>query len=66
MIYIKALEESLCKKAIINFQPLQPGDVLDTHADIKNLKKEYGYEPITSVRDGVCKFAKWFLDYYKV
>ena len=66
MEYIKALEKILEKKAKINFLNRQPGDVLDTHANIDNLKKKFGYMPTTSIIDGVAKFVKWYKHYYQI
>ena len=60
MDYIDALEKALGKKAKINFLPLQPGDVLDTYANVDNLKQKFNYQPKTSVSDGVTKFIKWY------
>jgi UDP-glucuronate 4-epimerase len=66
MDYINALEKALKKKAIINFLPLQPGDVPDTYANVDNLKKKFNYKPSTSVIDGVSKFVKWYKDYFDI
>ena len=66
MDYIYALETNLGKKAIINFLPLQPGDVRDTYANIDNLKKKFNYKPSTSVFDGISKFVKWYKNYYQI
>tara|TARA_Y200000002_G_C22592041_1_gene625661 strand:- start:86 stop:1090 length:1005 start_codon:yes stop_codon:yes gene_type:complete len=65
MDYISALEKILKKKAIINFLPLQPGDVPETFANVDNLNKHLNYKPSTSVIDGISKFVNWYLDYYK-
>ena len=65
MEYIKALEISIGKKAKINFLPLQPGDILDTHASVENLKIQFNYRPSTSVIDGVSKFVEWYKDYFQ-
>ena len=65
MDYIKALEETLDKKAIINFLPLQPGDVPDTYANTDNLKNKFNYKPSTSVIEGVSNFVNWYKDYFK-
>ena len=64
MDYINALEESLKKKAKINFLPLQIGDVPDTYANIDNLKDKFHYKPLTSVSKGVSKFVDWYKSYY--
>jgi len=65
MDYIKALEKTLDKKAIINFLPLQPGDVPDTYANTDNLKNKFNYKPSTSVFEGVSNFVNWYKDYFK-
>ena len=65
MDYIQALEKSLGKKAIINYLPLQPGDVPDTFADTNNLKLKFDYKPSTSVFEGVSNFVKWYKNYYQ-
>ena len=64
MDYIFALEQSLGKKAKINFLPLQPGDVKDTYASIDNLEKKYNYKPLTSISEGINKFVSWYKNYY--
>ena len=66
MDYIKALEGCLKIKAKFNFLPLQPGDVPDTCASIKNLENKFNYKPSTSVIDGISKFVKWYKNYYKI
>ena len=64
MDYIYALENSLNKKAIINFLPLQLGDVPDTRANTNKLNKDFNYKPSTDVTEGVSKFVKWYKDFY--
>jgi UDP-glucuronate 4-epimerase len=66
MDYIDALEKALGKKAKINFLPLQPGDVLDTYANVDDLKEKFNYKPTTSVIEGIAKFVKWYKDYYQI
>ena len=65
MDYIDALEKAIGKKAKINFLPLQAGDVPDTFASINNLKKDFNYNPSTSVDQGVSNFVKWYKNYYQ-
>ncbi|MDA9152196.1 NAD-dependent epimerase [bacterium] len=64
MDYIQALEKSLNKKAVINFLPLQLGDVPDTYASIYNLNEKFNYSPSVNVNEGISKFVKWYKDYY--
>lgn len=63
--YINALEINLNKKALVNELPLQPGDVPDTYADIKNITQDFGYRPITPVSEGVRKFVDWYKEYFQ-
>jgi UDP-glucuronate 4-epimerase len=63
MDYIEALENSLGKKALKEFLPLQPGDVPETYADIDDLVEHFSYKPNTSVNQGVENFANWYKKY---
>ena len=65
MYFIELLENFLGKKAIKDFQPLQPGDVLSTAADTELLENWIQFTPKTSIESGVEKFTKWFKFYYK-
>ncbi len=58
---IELLEESLGKKAIIDRQPTQPGDVPITFADITKARSLLRYHPQTKIEDGIPKFVNWFL-----
>lgn len=59
--YIAALEKALGKTAKKQLLPLQPGDVLDTCADVSELESQFDYRPNTAVEEGVAKFAAWYL-----
>jgi UDP-glucuronate 4-epimerase len=65
-VYVKAIEEALGMKAIREFLPLQPGDVPNTYADVSSLIKAVGFQPTTSVREGVNRFVNWYRDYFRV
>ena len=65
MDYIEALEKSLGKKAKKNFLNLQPGDMVNTYAEIDDFINNFGYRPIMSVDKGIAKFVSWFKHYYK-
>lgn len=56
---IKELEKVLGKKAIINRLPMQPGDVLQTYADVTKAKEKLGYQPHTELSAGLSHFADW-------
>ena len=63
--FIELLENNLGAKAIKNYVPLQPGDVIQTYADISNLNKWIAYEPKTTVEEGVKLFSEWFKRFYE-
>jgi UDP-glucuronate 4-epimerase len=63
--YINALENALSKKAIKEFLPIQPGDVLNTWANVDELVEHFDYQPNTSIEEGVERFVYWFKEYYK-
>jgi UDP-glucuronate 4-epimerase len=44
--------------------PIQPGDVPATFADVEDLKADIGFEPKTSIEDGVRRFVAWYRDYH--
>ena len=64
MEFIDAIEESIGKKAIKEFMPMQPGDVPVTWADVSDLETELGYKPDTPVKVGVKRFIDWYKDFY--
>ena len=66
MEYISVIEEYLDRKAKVNLQPMQQGDVRATFADIDDINAAVGFKPTTSIREGIPKFIKWFKDYYKI
>jgi UDP-glucuronate 4-epimerase len=57
---IVLLENSLGAKAIIDRQPMQPGDVPLTFADTTKSRELLGYDPKTKICEGIPKFAEWF------
>ncbi len=63
MDYIKALETSLGVVADKDLLPLQPGDLLDTYANVDDLVKEFDYKSSTTVKQGVENFVRWYKEY---
>ena len=63
MEMIAIIEECLGKKADYNFQGMQPGDVKKTFADIERSTELLGYEPTTSIQDGIPRFIEWYKEY---
>ncbi len=64
--FISIIEQALGIKAKIAYQPMQPGDVKETFADIQPLRDEIGFHPSTTIDEGIPKFIQWYRDYYKV
>jgi len=62
--FIAAMEMALGRKAQLALRPMQQGDIPATHADIELTRKELGYAPKTSIKDGLKRFADWFISYY--
>ena len=58
---IELLEAALGNKAVIDRQPLQPGDVPITFADISKARAKLGYHPRVKFAQGIKLFAEWFL-----
>jgi UDP-glucuronate 4-epimerase len=64
--YIEVLEHTLGRKAVLDLQPMQKGDVPATMADVSALEQAVGYHPTTAVEVGIPRFAEWYRGYYKV
>ena len=63
--FIEILESELGLKAIKKMQPMQPGDVKSTFADVSFLNKWINYEPAISFEEGIYHFANWFKGYFE-
>ena len=61
--FASTLEAVLGKKAIIQYAPMQMGDVVRTYSDQKDTMKEFHYSPSTSLKDGLSRFATWYLSW---
>ncbi len=66
MKVVEILEAECGRKAIIDFQPIQPGDVLQSFADIEAIARDLGYAPTTSIEVGVPNFVQWFREYHRL
>ncbi|WP_078392857.1 NAD-dependent epimerase [Shouchella patagoniensis] len=65
MDFIRTIEKHVGKEANLEFLPMQPGDVQATYADINDLQKATGFNPTTSIDEGIGKFVEWYKSYYK-
>ncbi len=63
---IAAVEKATGKTAEKRFLPMQPGDVVETWADVDDLVRDFGYRPETTVEEGIRRFVQWYREYYKV
>ena len=63
MKFIQTIETALGQKAKKNFLPMQNGDVLATYADIDELKNNVGYEPQTTLTEGIGLWVEWYRSY---
>jgi len=66
MDFIAVVEEACGRKAEIEFAPMQPGDVPETYADIEASRRDLGFEPRTTIAEGIPKFVAWFRHYHGV
>jgi UDP-glucuronate 4-epimerase len=56
----------LGRKAVLDLQPMQPGDVYETAADITESRRDLGFSPTTPLSVGLPKFIAWYRDFYRV
>ena len=66
MDFIEAIEASVGKPAIKQFEPMQPGDVPATFADVSELERWVDFRPATPIGRGVAQFVAWYRAYFKV
>ena len=64
MDMIKIIETNLGKKAHIDFQPMQPGDVPESFADIDRSIKKINYNPKIDIENGIPLFIDWYKTYH--
>ncbi|WP_158735770.1 GDP-mannose 4,6-dehydratase [Alteribacillus sp. YIM 98480] len=72
MTFIETLEKSLSyalgREVLFEkvFEPIKPGDVPATYASTELLQEAVGYKPKTSIKEGLQKFANWYVNYYEL
>ena len=64
--FIAEIEKALNRKAVMDMQPMQPGDVPTTYADVAASQRELGFQPSTPISEGIPKFVAWYRAYYEV
>ena len=64
MRFVEMIENTLGITARKNMMPMQPGDVLETCADVEALKVAVGFQPKTTLEKGIPQFVDWYQAYY--
>ncbi len=64
--YVELLEKAIGWTADKEFAPMQPGDVKETYADIAAIQRDHGFQPETTIDEGIPKFVAWYRDYHGV
>ncbi len=63
--FVDTLEKTLGKTAKKELKPMQPGDVLETYADIEHTREKLCWEPKVGIEEGIKRFVEWYREYYK-
>jgi UDP-glucuronate 4-epimerase len=66
MRMVGLIEAACGRKAEVELQPMQPGDVPDTFADISAIQEELGFQPSTTIDQGIPRFVSWYRDYHRI
>jgi UDP-glucuronate 4-epimerase len=66
MRVIELLEQETGRKALLDPQPMQIGDVKETFADISAIERDHGFTPTVSIEEGVPRFVAWYRDYHGI
>jgi UDP-glucuronate 4-epimerase len=64
MRVVELLEQETGRTAIGDPLPMQIGDVKETFADISAIERDHGFEPTTTIDEGVPKFVAWYREYH--
>ena len=64
--FIEVLEKAIGRKAIIELAPMQPGELVETFADIAAIQRDLGFAPVTPIDEGLPRFVDWYRGYHGV
>jgi UDP-glucuronate 4-epimerase len=64
LYFIECIEKELGKKAAKKMLPMQPGDVVETYADISESERDLDFQPTTRIEEGIASFINWYKSYY--
>ena len=65
MDFIRTIERVSGKKAIMQMEDMQAGDVVCTYADTTRLEKDFDFHPQIGVEEGIRRYYEWYKEYYK-
>lgn len=69
LCFVEILEDCLMQEGLIQergkreFLPMQPGDVIETYADVSPLEETFGFKPNTPLKTGLARFARWYKEF---
>jgi UDP-glucuronate 4-epimerase len=66
MRVVELLEQATGRKALVSPEPMQPGDVKETFADISAIERDHGFTPATTIDEGVPRFVEWYREYHRI
>jgi UDP-glucuronate 4-epimerase len=66
MSVVRLIELAMGKEAVKQLEPMQPGDVPATYADVEDLAQAIQFHPETSIEDGINRFVTWFREYHGI
>jgi UDP-glucuronate 4-epimerase len=66
MRVVELLEQETGRKALLDPQPMQIGDVKETFADISAIERDLGFQPTTTIEEGIPRFVAWYREYHGV
>ena len=64
--FIAVLEHALGRTAKKELLPMQPGDVPESFADIGASRRDLGFEPKTTIEEGLARFVEWYKQYHRI
>ena len=65
MSFIASLERALGRTAVLRMREMQPGDVLATYADVRDLEAAVGFRPSTPLDVGLDRFVAWYREFHR-
>jgi UDP-glucuronate 4-epimerase len=63
---VHLLEQKIGKKAKRELLPMQPGDVMETYANVDDLMRDVDFRPATPIADGISRFVDWYRSYHRL